>query len=264
MNEFKIIQQHKKLKVLLIGETCLDQYQFCTVTKFSQEAPVPVVKMQKIQEKTGMAANVLNNLESLNVNVTFITNTEKIYKTRIIDEKSSQQLLRIDHDPTVALWDQQLPDNLDNFDAIIISDYNKGFLDYSSIEQIISRFQGKIFIDTKKTDLKRFSKNNVFVKINEVEYSKSVSKPRHLIVTRGAKGTQYFYNRKELYPNFEVTKKNVLDVCGAGDTFLAAFAVQYLFTNDIKLAIIFANKAAEITVQHLGNYAPTFKEICNA
>jgi sugar/nucleoside kinase (ribokinase family) len=55
-----------------------------------------------------------------------------------------------------------------------------------------------------------------------------------------------------------------MDVCGCGDTFMAALAAQYLFTKDIESAIIFANVAAGITVQHRGNYAPTYKEIWNA
>ena len=52
-----------------------------------------------------------------------------------------------------------------------------------------------------------------------------------------------------------------MDVCGCGDTFLAALTAQYLFTKDIEKAIIFANIAAGITVQHRGNYAPTYDEI---
>jgi sugar/nucleoside kinase (ribokinase family) len=57
---------------------------------------------------------------------------------------------------------------------------------------------------------------------------------------------------------------DVVDVCGAGDTFLAALAVQYLYTKNIEQSIIFANVAAGLTVQHRGNYAPTYDEIVNA
>jgi sugar/nucleoside kinase (ribokinase family) len=50
-------------------------------------------------------------------------------------------------------------------------------------------------------------------------------------------------------------------VTGAGDTFLAALAYQYLVTQDIKSAVEFATLAASITVQHLGVYAPLLEEI---
>jgi sugar/nucleoside kinase (ribokinase family) len=62
----------------------------------------------------------------------------------------------------------------------------------------------------------------------------------------------------ELYP---ATKVEVSDVCGAGDTFLSALALQFLLTKDIQKAILFDNIAAGITVQHLGNYAPSYDEI---
>ena len=51
------------------------------------------------------------------------------------------------------------------------------------------------------------------------------------------------------------------DPCGAGDTFLAAFAFCHLLTKDIDTSIEFAVKAATITVQHIGTYSPKLEEI---
>ena len=53
----------------------------------------------------------------------------------------------------------------------------------------------------------------------------------------------------------------VTDVCGAGDTFLAALTWAYLRTKDIPTAINFANKCASITVQHIGVYALTEQDL---
>ena len=64
-----------------------------------------------------------------------------------------------------------------------------------------------------------------------------------------------------IYPT---NKVDVVDVCGCGDTFLAALTIQYLYTRDIEKSIIFANTAAGITVQHRGNYAPSYDEIRHA
>lgn len=257
------IQPQVKLKVLLIGESCTDRYDFCNILKLSPEAPVPVVRYTRYLEKSGMAANVFNNLKMLGILPDFITCTEKIYKTRIVDEKSHYQLLRIDHDPGVVLWDDRSI-NLAEYDAVIISDYNKGFLDYSAIERIITESRGIVFLDTKKTDLRRFYSDRVYVKINELEYENAISLPKHLIVTRGSKDILYFYDRKQVYPPFAVKRQEVIDVCGAGDTFLAAFSAKFLWSKNIEHAIDFANRAASVTVQHLGNYAPTMLEIDHA
>lgn len=264
MTELKTTQLQNEFKILLIGESCTDKYEFCNVVKISQEAPVPVIRYTRLFEKQGMAANVFNNLNKFGFEIDFITNTEKISKTRIVEEKSYQQLLRIDNDPPLQLWNGKTPLPLTEYDAIIISDYNKGFLDYSAIENLIKKSKAWVFIDTKKTDLRRFSSERVIVKINEQEYKNSTSKPKHLIVTRGDKGTLYYYNRQQVNSVFEVEKKEVIDVCGAGDTFLASFVAKFLYTKNIQDAIMFANKASSITVQHLGNYAPTYNEIENA
>ena len=81
------------------------------------------------------------------------------------------------------------------------------------------------------------------------------SKCSGLIVTLGSKGAQLWDQ------HFPTKPVEVTDVCGCGDTFLASLALQYLFTNDIEKAIMFANIAAGITVQHRGNYAPSYDEI---
>jgi sugar/nucleoside kinase (ribokinase family) len=54
---------------------------------------------------------------------------------------------------------------------------------------------------------------------------------------------------------------DVTDVCGAGDTFLAALAYKFLETGNMGDAVKFANKASAVTVQHIGVYAPRLEEI---
>ena len=95
--------------------------------------------------------------------------------------------------------------------------------------------------------------------INEKEFEESESYAWDMIVTLGAKGAMLKGEHTNIV---HATKKvDVVDVCGAGDTFLASLAYQYLVTNSIDDAIKFANKASSITVQHVGNYAPTLGEI---
>lgn len=254
--------QHDSFNVLLIGDNCLDEYQIGTVDRLSPEAPVPVIKIVETETVFGMAANVQLNLKKLGIDPDFITNDQQILKTRFIDKRSGQHMLRVDQEPVIAPWSGRTPFPLSTYDAVIISDYNKGFLLYEHIEHIISKFTGPIFIDTKKTQLADISADNVYIKINELEHRMARSLPSHLIVTLGDKGAMYKHNDTE---TLIATKPvDVVDVCGAGDTFLAALAVQYLYTKNIEQSIIFANVAAGLTVQHRGNYAPTYDEIVNA
>jgi D-beta-D-heptose 7-phosphate kinase/D-beta-D-heptose 1-phosphate adenosyltransferase len=258
MTSSTITQQQTSFNVLLIGDSCIDEYKIGTVDRLSPEAPVPVIKLTNEYSLPGMSANVLKNLQNLNINPDFVTNDSEIKKTRYIDQKSGQHLLRVDTEPAVVPWDGKTPNHIKSYNAILISDYDKGFLSYESIEQVIRSANCPIFIDTKKQDLSRFSAAWTYIKINESEYKNRFSVPKHLIVTLGDKGAQF---NGKIYPTKRV---EVMDVCGCGDTFMAALAAQYLFTKDIENAIIFANVAAGITVQHRGNYAPTYEEIRNA
>jgi D-beta-D-heptose 7-phosphate kinase/D-beta-D-heptose 1-phosphate adenosyltransferase len=211
-----------------------------------------------------MASNVDLNLKNLGVEADFITSGETIIKHRFIDKRSGQHLLRVDDADTVVQWSgKTLLSPLESYDAIVISDYNKGFLSYEDIERIIRAAKGPVFIDTKKQDLSRFGAPHVFVKINELEYKNRFSIPQNLIVTLGGNGAMLKRVGHET-TSYTTKQVEVMDVCGCGDTFLASLVYQYLLTNDIEKAIIFANVAAGITVQHRGNYAPSYDEIRNA
>jgi D-beta-D-heptose 7-phosphate kinase/D-beta-D-heptose 1-phosphate adenosyltransferase len=250
-------QQQTSFSVLLIGDSCTDVYNIGTVDRLSPEAPVPVVKIVETFSLPGMSANVHRNLINLNIEADFVHNDTPITKTRFIDKRSGQHLLRVDDEDDVVQWSGKLPNSLNSYDAIVISDYDKGFLTYEHIESLIES-SIPVFIDTKKTDLERFQ--GAWVKVNELEYSRLRSECSGLIVTLGDRGA------KVPHYNLECPTKavEVMDVCGCGDTFLASLTAQYLFTKDIEKAIIFANVAAGITVQHRGNYAPSYDEIRNA
>lgn len=255
MTESETTQQRKQFNILLIGDNCIDVYQYGTVDRISPEAPVPVFVPVQIEEKAGMAGNVAKNLEALGCNVNFL-HMETSIKTRLIDMRSKQQVVRIDNDiksePLTFATDIPAV-----YDAIIISDYDKGTVTYSLVEELRKEFSGPIFIDTKKQDLKRF--NGCFVKINELEFYRRTSLNDKLIVTLGEHGAMYKESLEEKH--YDAPKVEVSDVCGAGDTFLAALAYKYLETSNIDESINFAIKASSITVQHVGVYAPTLEEI---
>ena len=243
--------QREQLNVILIGDSCLDEYHYGSVDRLSPEAPVPIFVSKRVETKRGMASNVEENLKALGVNATSYFGAISV-KTRMIDEKSKQHILRIDDDAKC----EPLESKTINFDTVvdgfIISDYNKGFVSYELIEEII-KIGKPVFIDTKKTDLARFE--GAIVKINSVEYANAKTMPTNLIVTMGEHGVMW-NGRK-----YDAPKVEIADVCGAGDTFLASFAYKYLKTLNIDKSIAFATKAASVTVQHIGVYAPTLEEI---
>lgn len=245
--------QHKKFNLLLIGDSCTDEYRFGVVDKISPEAPVPVFNFKYKQLRPGMAANVRENLKALGCTVTSFLGPESV-KTRLIDIRSHQQILRIDIDATVTMPLESQYLNYKNIDAIVISDYDKGYVTVDLIKEVQEKFKGPIFIDTKKTDLKEFSK--CFIKVNEQEYINRRSDGHNMIVTLGRNGAKW---RDKLYP--VETEVVVSDVCGAGDSFFAALVYFYLSEGSIESAIPYANRAGAITVQHLGTYAPTLEEI---
>ncbi len=234
------------MKVLLVGDSCEDEYIYGNCTRISPEAPVPILNFNRVETKSGMAGNVCLNLQAFDLDITFLTNPEKIVKTRFIDEKSNQQILRVDNEDSVRPL--MIPIMTDSFDAVVISDYNKGYLTTEKIFEIVEGARCPVFIDSKKSYLP--NKSNCFVKINDLECS-SLSDDcfiDNLIVTKGSEGC--FFNNK-IYP---AEKVKVYDVVGAGDTFLAALVYGYISTDNIDQALMMGNRGAAIAVQHPGTY----------
>lgn len=260
MTESTNTHQQKKFKVLLIGDSCIDEYYYGTCDRLNPEAPVPVLKITKWSQGFGMAANVKANLESFDLDVDFMTGGKKSIKRRYIDERSKQHIVRVDEDKISSPFNPNFSSlNLNQYNAIIISDYNKGFVTYENVTRLRTEYRGPIFIDSKKQDLEKF--NGCFVKINETEYKNRLSNPDNLIVTMGEKGAAHYTKNPTCEKLFTTTPVNVVDVCGAGDTFLAALTYYYLKTESIESAIIYANKCSAITVKHRGVYSLTSEDI---
>jgi len=246
------MQQQKQFKILLIGDSCTDEYVYGTCRRLNPEAPVPTLKFKRRETTKGMAWNVRENLMSFGMEVFILTNKESITKTRYIDEKSNQHILRVDEEGLCDPMDYELPE--DEYDALVISDYDKGFLTEEKIFELVEWFDGPVFIDSKKPKL---PKKSCYVKINEDEYNKLDKPSKNLIVTKGGKGAEY---RGKLYSGEQV---KVFDAVGAGDTFLSSLVYFYLVCGRIENAIPYANRAASIAVQNFGTYVLTEKDVKN-
>ena len=107
-------------------------------------------------------------------------------------------MLRVDkgeHAPVESLNIDTLPP-LNQYDAIIISDYNKGFISALSVRHIINNFQNPIFVDSKKRDLSIYE--DCIIKINEQERQNVELLPNkaEIIVTLGSAGA--LWNGKKI------------------------------------------------------------------
>ena len=241
------------MKVLLIGDSCEDRYFYGDVKRLNPEAPVPILEYRRGVTSEGMVWNVRENLMSFRVETYTSTHPEEIIKTRYIDEKSNQQIMRYDEEPKIEPLSFDFPKEWNNeYDALVISDYDKGFITQPKLFELSNWFQGPVFIDTKKTCIP----GNAFIKVNESEFEKITHFiPDNMIITKGGEGTEY---QGKLYP---AEKVNVFDVVGAGDTFLAALVYGYLKYGRIEEAIPLANKAAAVAVSHRGTYVLTEEDV---
>jgi bifunctional ADP-heptose synthase (sugar kinase/adenylyltransferase) len=250
------------MMVLVIGEVCTDVFIYGEIKRLSPEAPVPVLNPLKEVSNDGMAKNVLNNVAALKVEVFSITNKNSIRKIRYVDYKSNQLVLRVDeHDFCDRIEKDTLLSIKDNvtymsmagrltFDAIIISDYCKGFLTEDDIKFICENNKN-VFVDTKK-ELGDWINSATYLKINSLEYDKNTKFFENsnvidkTIVTKGNEGCLF---QGKIYPTEDVPVK---DISGAGDTFIAALVVEYIKSNDIIKAINFAQECTKIVVQKHG------------
>ena len=236
--------------ILVIGETCRDVFVYCDSNRLCPEAPVPVLNIVDQRENPGMAGNVRRNIESLlgdAIDINTNTNWYEIAKTRYVHKESNHMFFRVDTTQSIPRIDVK---NIDfDYDLIVISDYNKGFLSEEDIEYICANHPN-VFIDTKKI-LGPWVNDARYIKINDYEYRNSEPYltpdiEKKIIHTMGGKGCE-FAGKK--YPTKKVEVK---DLSGAGDTFIAGLVVKYIETEDIEKSIKFANQCASKVVTQKG------------
>ena len=245
------------IKILVIGEKCIDRFMYCDVSRFSPEAPVPVLNPIEIVENDGMAGNVVRNILAMKSDslVTHWYQDEIITKTRFVEKKSNHMFLRLDEGETniskADLNNERLLE-LNNFDIVIVSDYDKGFMTNEDLLTIGKNSKISI-LDSKRKLSKDIVNSYTFVKLNEKESLQNLEllECNNILVTLGSRGTKF---NDELYPS--PNPQETIDVSGAGDTFTSSFILKYIETGDIKSSIIWANEMASIVVSKRGVATP--------
>jgi D-beta-D-heptose 7-phosphate kinase/D-beta-D-heptose 1-phosphate adenosyltransferase len=301
-----------KVSVLVVGDVILDEYLWGSVDRISPEAPVPVVNIKRTILVPGGAANVANNIASLEGKVLLIgaagddyngeklasvldqcsikhllfrTKNPTITKVRVIGNK--QQMVRLDYEKPETIPDDirdRIKDSIikciDDFDVVVISDYNKGVCSEDICRYIIAEANKRnipVVIDPKGNDWKKYSgatlvtpnmkEFNEFLGDNILNDDALIEKwaPeafknsgfKNLLITRSEKGMTLFDGENiEHFPTFA---KEVYDVSGAGDTVIAALAASIASGSTLRDSVEFANMAAGIVVGKLGT-VPIRKE----
>ncbi len=243
-------------KILIIGEQCIDEFIYCEVNRLSPEAPVPVLNPVKTTTNNGMAGNVYENVCVLNknANVILISQDKDITKTRYVDVKSNHMFLRVDTGEDKIdrfITDSEIEASIKEADAVIVSDYNKGFLDNTDLWNI-GHLAKLSILDTKRKLTPDVANKFSFIKLNESESKNNKHlNPKNIIVTLGSKGAYY---NGELIP--QPNPQQTIDVSGAGDTFVAAFALKFLETLEERISIEYANEMAGVVVSRRGVVTP--------
>ena len=179
----------ERARVLVVGDVMLDRYWFGDVSRISPEAPVPVVRMERSEDRPGGAANVARNARALGAKVSLLAvvgedeaagalarllegdgvsaslhpdaSLHTTIKLRVIGRQ--QQLLRIDFEtrPTHEVLQAKLDEYralVGEHDLIVLSDYDKGGLTHVEEMVRIAREAGKpVLVDPKGEDFERYA-----------------------------------------------------------------------------------------------------------
>lgn len=245
------------LNILVVGETCLDKFIYCDVKRLSPEAPVPVLVPNDICYNAGMSGNVADNVEAIGykdeIKLTHYHQNTKITKTRFVEKKSNHMFLRYDEGEEMGVDCFNFDDVKDShFDIVIVSDYDKGYLSNRDITRLGSLGEVSI-LDSKRRLSHDLIDSYTWVKLNKSEAAsnRDITYISNVIVTLGAEGVLY---DDKIIPS--PNPQETIDVSGAGDTFTAAFILNYYETRDVYKAIGFANKMAAIVVSKRGVATP--------
>lgn len=260
---------------LVCGDSMEDIYIKGETSRISPEAPVPIVKVIDSVKKPGGAANVFLNVQALAMPVRGLYSPsspkDPVQKLRILSR--GQQVVRIDYDRP---QDPIKPSSFKPEGWIIFSDYGKGAL--KRVAELISRApKSTIFVDPKSADYECY-RGASYIKPNKDEMRDLVGgwiseaqldtkawavvtkfRLKGLLLTRGEEGMALYTPTTK--HSVSASKREIFDVCGAGDTAIATFAVAIARGLTPKKALFYANKAAGITCQHLGSYSPSSPEV---
>lgn len=311
-------------KVLCVGDLILDHYVHGNIDRISPEAPIPVLKADdKNYDILGGCGNVARNICSANSrchlisivgndndglkireiikeikNLTFNLIIDKnrctTKKTRYVCE--NQQILRVDNEiesPISEVLETKiiklLKNKINDYDVIVLSDYNKGVLTDTLIKKIIKiaqHFKKILIVDPKKKDFSVYA-GATFITPNIKELKSSVNtfninsknnddnlviklskqiinkfKFKAVITTRSSDGISVVTDVGSFF-HLPSEAKEVFDVSGAGDTVLAYLSTSISKGKSLESSVKISNIAAGLAVGKFGTSVVSIGEVDN-
>lgn len=313
----QIVEQMHNRKIVILGDVMLDEFVWGDVTRISPEAPVPVVDVRRQSVHLGGAANVLANAVALGSQACVIgvigddASGERLRqdlreacvlqrddflvvangrpsttKTRIIAH--SQLVVRADREdrtPINGRIEAQILDNLksaiDDADAFVVSDYDKGVVTPRILEQVLKLAYDRmpVLIDPKIRNFLHYRPASLVtpnhheaLRMTGLEEDSDAGLHRAaqiireklhcdaVLITRGDRGIMLLEGDGN--PVFvETTAREVYDVTGAGDTVIATLAAALAAGATMQEAADLANHAAGIVVGKVGTAATSATEL---
>ncbi len=306
------------MPILVAGDIMVDEYIVGDVERISPESPVPVVVARDRFQGLGGAGNVVRNLVSMGGNVALVSvvgndnagkwfrnHCEKIsvesfwlkedpsrpttVKTRVVAR--NQQLVRIDEERVGRIspdLEQAFLNDIKlimpKVQAVVISDYGKGFLTPKVLNALISHARDcgiPVLVDPKGMDFSRYKSCSYLtpnlkeaaaaagIEINSKTSLAEAGKillertsAKGIVITKGREGATLVTNQK--VQDFPVKPVEIMDVTGAGDTMIAMLALVVANGHSIEDAIVLANLAASIVVARFGAASVTLQEMLDS
>jgi len=315
----QVTREFSGKRVAIVGDLMVDRYYWGSVTRVSPEAPVPVVDVTSESVRLGGAANVANNVQSLGGDALIVglagddhvgdilshlikqqgldsagivvdAGRRTTVKTRVI--ANDQHVVRIDYEtkaPCKELAERRIieviRERIENLDAVILEDYNKGVMTRNVIAQVIgiAREHGKsVLVDPKFENFFEY-KNVTLFKPNRRETEEVLGgrirtpedlhaagkrmlqelKAENVLLTRGEEGMSLFESDGSV-THLKTTARHVKDVSGAGDTVIATLAMALAAGAAMREAAILANEAGGVVVGSVGIEPITVEQLVEA
>ncbi len=313
----ELLRKLPQSRVFVLGDLMWDEYVRGEVTRISPEAPVPVLLGTSEDRTPGGAANVLKNLRDLKCKMGMLGIVgadengvalqhelekwglgDSLHLIRMADRPTTiktrfmarnQQLLRFDRenaraidtateDAVLKAFDQVIG----AFQAVIISDYDKGLLTPRVISEVIQRaHKKKIFVavDPQVKHFKQYLECDIMTP-NEKEASEGVGMPfpqsdedvisiagrirdtlrlPHLLITRSQRGMAYFNADEAAF--LPTVAREVFDVTGAGDTVISVYTAAICAGASHVEAMVLSNLAGGVVVGKLGTATVSAAEL---
>lgn len=309
MFDISVFDHLSDLNILVVGDVMLDRYWQGDSQRISPEAPVPVVKINDLEDRIGGAANVARNIAHLDGKVSLMgligddENADRL-ESMLAKDKVFSQLIRQNEQPTItklrvisrhqqvvrldfedpfeekhalALM-ERFKVELDQYDFVIFSDYNKGSLRFVTEMIQEARTRGKtILVDPKSSDLSVYRGAHVitpnlkeFIAAggetgSEELIHSSAKKLMHdagidaILLTRSEQGMSVL--TPESKHDMPTRVREVADVTGAGDTVIGTLALMMAAGTPLDDAAQIANLAAGVVVAKLGAATVTPEEL---